>query len=635
MSAKAARRNPPTDERLEAAHRAGPVIAYLHDLVAATLVMLTVLVVRYHFEPKALPVGMVERATAAFAVLCALVFPLSRLERGYWRFTAISDLARIVRAVLLANLLLIPVLFMLDRLEDFPRTGLLIEAPILIVVLASSRLFIRALHKGDLVAAFRLEDKQAPLAVLVGRLEASADYLAALRRPGADRYRIAGLVNAGAASPALARHGRTIDGAEVLGLLDRLPQVLADARAAEGDKVRVVLTDPRPDQAVLRFAVEAAAEAGARVVRRRGPGTQLSPIEAADLLDRPPRRLDLDRARALITGKRILVTGAGGTIGGELTRQALGLDPAAMALVDASEFNLYSIDQELSASGHPRIWRPELGDVRDRTRMQTLFSDFRPDVVLHAAALKHVPLMEAHPAEAVLTNIMGAWIIASLAREGAASMVFISTDKAVNPTNVMGATKRVAERVVRSLCAEGTARASIVRFGNVLGSAGSVVPLFERQIADGGPVTVTHPDMERYFMTVQEAASLVLQAAALPLDGGDKGGVYVLAMGNPVRIEDLARQLIRLHGLRPDKDIALSHSGLRPGEKLFEEIFYAAEEVRPTAADGVLAAFDAAPDWASLRAGVKPLVDAASARDEAETLKLLKALEPAFITSTE
>ncbi|MHB8287619.1 MAG: UDP-N-acetylglucosamine 4,6-dehydratase family protein, partial [Caulobacteraceae bacterium] len=367
--------------------------------------------------------------------------------------------------------------------------------------------------------------------------------------------------------------------------------------------------------------------------------TSLSPVDAADLLDRPPRTLDRERARAMIAGKRVLVTGAGGTIGSELTRQALALDPARLILLDASEFNLYAIDQELREAGGPHIWTAELGDVRDLPRLEALFARERPDVVLHAAALKHVPLMELNPPEAVLTNVGGAINVARLARDNCEALVFISTDKAVNPTNVMGATKRVAERCVQALTQGGKVEASVVRFGNVLGSTGSVVPLFERQIARGGPLTVTHRDMLRYFMTVQEAASLVLQAGALPLaerktavgpQPDENGRIYVLDMGEPVRIDDLARQLIQLHGLRPQVDIDIEYSGLRPGEKLFEEIFYDAESVRQTRVDGVLAAFDPAPEWAVLAGPIADLLTAATARDETAVLRLLQALEPAF-----
>lgn len=346
------------------------------------------------------------------------------------------------------------------------------------------------------------------------------------------------------------------------------------------------------------------------------------------LLSRRPRSLDPSRTRALIEGKRVLVTGAGGTIGGELTRRAAALGPERLILVDAAEYSLYALDQQLTETGVKAPWTVALGDVRDRARLDQVFEAHRPEVVLHAAALKHVPLMETHPCEAVLTNVGGVVHVMELARETAEAFVFISTDKAVNPTNVMGATKRVGERVVQALAFGGSARSAIVRFGNVLGSTGSVVPLFERQIARGGPVTVTDPDMERWFMTVGEAAELVLQAATLP-DRGD-ASVFVLDMGGAVRIDDLARQLIRLAGHEPDLDIKIEYTGLRPGEKLTEEIFYAAEDVRPTAVEGVLSARADTVSLDDLKAHLDNLLSAARARDEKQTLACLSALEPQF-----
>jgi FlaA1/EpsC-like NDP-sugar epimerase len=396
---------------------------------------------------------------------------------------------------------------------------------------------------------------------------------------------------------------------------------------------QVIVADPNPSRSLLDCVVAAAGQAGVRVARARpvAGGTQvLTPVQAADLLTRPPRPLDADRARNLIEGKRVLVTGAGGTIGGELTRQILALGPASLILFDASEFNLYSIDRELAETGTTTTWRSELGDVRDEARLAELFARERPQIVLHAAALKHVPLMEANPAEAVLTNVAGALAVARLARDLAEVFVFVSTDKAVNPTNVMGATKRVAERGIAALMAGGKARAAVVRFGNVLGSAGSVVPLFERQIAAGGPLTLTHPDMVRYFMTVQEAAGLVLQAAALPEPAGS-ARIYVLDMGEPVRIEDMAEKLIRLHGLRPGHDIALVHTGLRPGEKLYEELFYAEEDVCATAADGVMVARTPVQNWADIEAPLAELQDAAKRRDQRQVISNLCALEPDFV----
>jgi len=606
-------------------HRFSQWLAYAYDVIISTGLMATVLIWRYRFEPKPLPSEMVWRATVAFAVVTAVVYPIVRLHRGLWRFTTLSDVLRIAQGVALANLLLLPTLFITDRLADFPRTGLLIEAPLLILVLTASRLAVRVWRRGDLAAALRFEDRSAPWAVIVGDHSAAADYLAELRRSGGQRFRFRGVITA--SEPA---DGGLIDGVEVLGGLDQLRAVLL-ASAEDGPEVRVILAELRPGRELMQQVVAAAAETGARVVRRRGPGAVASPVEAADLLDRPPRRLDHERAAALISGRTVMVTGAGGTIGSELTRQVLALGPASVAVVDASEYNLYAIDMALREAGAPPVWRAELADVRDRVRMEQLFRTVQPDVVLHAAALKHVPLMETHPAEAVLTNIAGARIVAELARECASVFVFISTDKAVNPTNVMGATKRVAERTVRAVCNGSRTRAAIVRFGNVLGSTGSVAPLFERQIVDGGPITVTDPEMVRYFMTVQEAASLVLQAAALPADETGAGGVFVLDMGDPVRIDDLARQMILLHGLRPDKDIAITYTGLRPGEKLFEEIFYAAEAVQRTDADGVFSAYERPADWADLVEPVESLISAAWARDDAETIRRLSLLVPEFV----
>lgn len=353
----------------------------------------------------------------------------------------------------------------------------------------------------------------------------------------------------------------------------------------------------------------------------------MNPSPAA-ILARAPRSLDPARTRELLAGKRVLVTGAGGTIGGELTRRAAAQKPSELVLLDASEFNLYALDQHLQEGGVNTPWTVALGDVRDRARLDQVFEKHRPEVVLHAAALKHVPLMESHPCEAVLTNVGGVVHIMELARETAEAFVFISTDKAVNPTNVMGATKRVGERVVQAVAAGGPVRTAIVRFGNVLGSTGSVVPLFERQIARGGPVTVTDREMTRWFMTVGEAAELVLQAATLPQRG--QAEVFVLDMGEAIRIDDLARQLIRLAGHEPDLDIKVEYTGLRQGEKLTEEIFYAAEDVRPTAVQGVLSARAETADLEALMPHLASLLAAATARDEVQTLACLAALEPEF-----
>jgi O-antigen biosynthesis protein WbqV len=604
-----------------------PVAITLHDLVMAGLAMGGSFLLRYQFETKPTPYAAGELATGLFILVCAVVFPLAGLHRGVWRFTAMNDIVRCARASVVANLVFVPLLFQLNRLQDFPRSTVAMSMAATFALLCFGRLMARAWTGGDLREAFRTEDRGLPPAIVVGSAEAADSFVGAARRAPERGQHISGIIILD-----LAVVGRTIRGVPILGGLSDLVPALRMASARADAPASVIVAEPRPDRALLEQVVAAAAEAGASVARARafnGGGAMVSPVGAADLLPRPPRPQNREAAAALIAGKRVLITGAGGAIGGELTLQVAGLEPERLVLFDASEFNLYSIDQTLREARVPGRWRAELGDVRDPERLAELFARERPEVVLHAAALKHVPLMEHNPLEAVLTNIGGALNVAREVSAAGAALVFISTDKAVNPTNVMGATKRVAEQVVRALTVDSAAHAAIVRFGNVLGSSGSVVPLFERQIARGGPVTVTDPRIERFFMTIQEAASLVLQAAALPVATGE-AGLYVLDMGDPVKIEELARQVIRLHGLRPDKDIQIIHTGLRPGEKLYEEIFYPAEDVRETAADGVLAARAEARAWAELEAPVQALLAAAGRRDRTEALAMLKGLVPEF-----
>jgi FlaA1/EpsC-like NDP-sugar epimerase len=309
--------------------------------------------------------------------------------------------------------------------------------------------------------------------------------------------------------------------------------------------------------------------------------SDIRPISVEDILGRAPAQLDDEAIGAMVKGRVILVTGAGGSIGLELSRQVAAHGPARLLLLDQCEVLLYQAEQELIAAGHGAVITPLVGDVTDVARMTAVFTAYRPSLVLHAAAHKHVPMMEAQPGEALKNNVEGTWVVAHLAAEhGAEKFVLISSDKAVNPTNVMGASKRLAELMLRSLQARPGVRTSFmaVRFGNVLGSSGSVIPIFRRQISAGGPVTVTHPDVRRYFMTIPEAVGLVLQSATL----GQGGDILVLEMGEPLKIIDVARQLIELSGLRPDVDIEIRIIGLRPGEKLVEELQCEGEQFRPT-----------------------------------------------------
>ncbi len=335
-----------------------------------------------------------------------------------------------------------------------------------------------------------------------------------------------------------------------------------------------------------------------------------------------------------LAGRRVLVTGAGGSIGSELCRQIARLEPDAMALLDFSEYNLYALELDMHDINPAFPWRTMLCNVRVAEQVGKVFDEFRPDIVFHAAALKHVPLVEANPSEGVLTNIAGTRIVAEAClQHGVQIMVQISTDKAVNPCNVMGATKKLGEAYAQALDLENnTTRFVTVRFGNVLGSSGSVVPLFRKQLERGGPLTVTHPDICRFFMTISEAVSLVLSASAHAIrHPEERGRILVLDMGEQIKIADVARQMIRLAGLRPDTDIKIDYVGLRPGEKMYEELFDGAEQRTQTDSDKILAAVSQPMDSSLLKRTVATLEDAARKGDDTAVIRHLQAIVPGYV----
>ena len=383
--------------------------------------------------------------------------------------------------------------------------------------------------------------------------------------------------------------------------------------------------------------IREASEAGATLVRvSRGHPDTLTTFEAGDLIGRDVQELDIAPVKRLISGRKVLVTGAGGSIGSEISRQIAALEPEQLTLIDNSEFNLYQIDRELKNTlpkSKRGMWKSRLGDVCDLTRMREIFELDRPEIILHAAAVKHVPVGEGNPLETMKVNIGGTQILLELAIEfSAVSFTLISTDKAVDPTNVMGASKRIAEMLTMSREKNpADMSACAVRFGNVLASTGSVVPLFEEQIAAGGPVTVTHEDVARYFMTTKEAASLVLQAAALnATERTDLASIYVLEMGEPVKIAKLARQLIRLRGLVPDRDIKIEYIGLRPGEKLSEVLTGNEENLESTYVDGVQRFTGRMSEPDKIRRSITELLNAIKIRDYEAIRANLRQLVPEY-----
>jgi O-antigen biosynthesis protein WbqV len=517
-----------------------------------------------------------------------------RLSQQYWRFSGLSDLVgvvggSIVSAALFAALLLATG-FHLPTIT-FP----LVHAMVLAALLGAPRILYRLYHGRSRVAA---DDPGLQRILLVGAGDPADGFLRALAGQRRSLLRVTGVL-----SFHERQTGRRMHGLAILGATADAPDILARLRRQNRLPNALVVTDPDFRGPALA-ALITAAEAEGVAVRRAPLPTALTeadrvalrPIAIEDLLNRPQVTLDHAGMARLVTNRVVVVTGAGGSIGSELVRQVAALQPATLVLLDSSEFALWQIDLEVSESWPALNRRTLVADVRDAARITAIFAETKPHLVFHAAALKHVPMVEANPLEGLLTNTHGTKVTADAAHAaGAEAFVLISTDKAVNPTSLMGASKRLAEMYCQSLDmtarATGGLRCITVRFGNVLGSTGSVVPLFRRQLERGGPITVTHPDMQRYFMTVREAVSLVLQAVVVGTGtSGDQGGIFVLDMGKPVKILDLARQMITLAGLRPDRDIEIRFTGLRPGEKLSEEIFHGAEPPVPTGHEGLLMA---------------------------------------------
>ena len=416
------------------------------------------------------------------------------------------------------------------------------------------------------------------------------------------------------------------------------PELLAKGIARSYQIDEVILSMPSASPTRVRQVLETLRKAGldhrtvpslAELAIGKFKVSNLRSVEIEDLLGREPIRLDGEDLRHLLQGRRVMVTGAGGSIGSELARQIAGFGAAELLLVERSEAHMFAVQQELIRRGFGPITRPLMADILDEGRMRRIFEEFRPELVFHAAAYKHVPMMESQPEEAIQNNTFGTALLARMAIEFKVDrFVLISTDKAINPTSVMGATKRLAEMIVQDLQARNhiSTRLLAVRFGNVLGSSGSVVPLFREQIAAGGPVTVTHPKMTRYFMTIPEAVGLVLQTTVL----GKGGEIFVLDMGQPMRILDLAKQMIQLSGYQPGEDIAIEFTGTRPGEKLFEEISYSAESVSATRHPKVMRVLGTPPDAEELKECLNLLERALSESSPAQLKGLLRLAVPEY-----
>jgi FlaA1/EpsC-like NDP-sugar epimerase len=534
-------------------------------------------VIRFEFGVPRLHVFYMLHTLPFVLLVQCILFYMGGVFRILWAYVGIKDLLRILRASVLSSLLLLLLNAILPRQEMVPRSVLVLDGLFSALIVSGIFAVLRSLRDASPRSRTRVIRPEPVL--IVGAGDSGEALLHEVERGLARTTKVVGFLDD---DPG--KCGRSLRGVPVLGRVDQAKEI---AERAHVQTVYVAI--PSADGTAMRriaghlrkghLSVKVLPPVG-KLSSSLGFLSQLRNISIEDLLRRKPIRLDQRAISAFIKDKVVLVTGAAGSIGSELCRQVLGFQPSRLVGVDCAETPLHDLMLELKDGTGENLAHLELGDVTDQARIQSLFVKYRPQVIFHAAALKHVPVCESHPREAIRVNVGGTKIVGEAALDvGAEAFVMISTDKAVNPSSVMGATKRAAELVTQRLNQKAPrTRFAAVRFGNVLGSNGSVLRIFKSQLARGGPLTVTHPEMKRYFMTIPEAVQLVLQAAVL----GKGGEVFELDMGEPVRIVDLAHDFIRMHGMVPERDIKIDFTGVRPGEKLFEELYLDSENVEPT-----------------------------------------------------
>ncbi len=565
----------------------------LGDAILFSAALVLAYLFRFEFTLDDFFAGQLRTIWSPIVLVKLCTFLLFGLYNGMWRYTSTRDFWQLLQASATSTLLIMAFIFVFYRFEGgYSRAIFLMDGGLTFLFTGGLRMAIRSF--------FTMRDREGqgvsfPAAprrriLIVGAGSAGEKILREIIENDQLCYAVVGFID-----DDRRKHGRSIHGIPVLGSLSDIAviveghdvkEVMIAIPSATGDQIRRIVSACKACQ----IAYKTLPGIG-EIIDGRVSIKALRDVNYEDLLGRTPVQLDMGEIRGYLDGKTVLVTGCGGSIGSELCRQILRFQPQTLILVDASEANLFHVEMELLGEPNGDRCRAVLGRIQDEKLMTAVFERYHPQVVFHAAAYKHVPMLEINPWEAVVNNIVGSRVIMELARrQGTERFVLVSTDKAVRPTNVMGASKRVTELLLHGLQGTGT-RFMAVRFGNVVGSSGSVIPVFRNQIEQGGPVTVTHPEVRRFFMTIPEAAQLILQAGGM----GQGGEIFILKMGTPVKIVDMARDLIRLSGREPDRDVKIVFTGLRQGEKLFEELITVGEGIVPTKHDKIMVLRNDAP----------------------------------------
>ncbi|WP_102960775.1 polysaccharide biosynthesis protein [Mangrovicella endophytica] len=614
-------------------------LGIVHDVLIAACSITVAMGLAWGWAPL-LTYWQIWALILAYTGLSAIIFPLFSLNRGAWRYASLLDVLSIVKAVTTINIVFMLGNFILFRGAYLPRSAVAISWFVMIVGLGGPRLAYRLMKERGLTertgnshnSSFPRQN------VLLCGFNDNADlFIRNARRVYQDAH-IVGIID-----EQRKNQKRQLHGIRVLGSLSELQTILKKAEMGATPVTELIIT--RTDAPPYELAAIVSAASPFKIAIKKLPdishagaiknGSEIAPtpVLLEDLLGRKVVDLDVRTVAKLINQRCVVVTGAGGSIGAELVRQIAMFEPAGLILIDNSEFNLWAISRQMIDDFPSVSFVSRVADVRQGERLQALFSEFKPDVIFHAAALKHVPIVEDNPLEGIETNLIGTRNVADAALAcGAKAFVMVSTDKAVNPTSIMGATKRAAEAYCQALdLSQSDTRFMTVRFGNVLGSNGSVIPLFQSQLQRGGPLTVTHPNITRYFMTIHEASRLILHAAGIGMeDRAAQGQIFVLDMGEPIRIAELAERLIQLAGLRPHRDIEIKFVGLRRGEKLYEELFGAGETVEMSGRSGFMIARSRVSDIHLLRRNIEAIEGAIHGGDGSRAVELLAHVVPEF-----